>query len=321
MTGGGRRALVRLWPLAALAALVASACSTGRSTPAAGRKVEAQVASYDLAAGPPGRVIVGLLTSDQHLIGWGTVRMRFCFVGVSKADTPCRYGAPATGRFLPIPGTRAPSPPPSSPRFVGGAEGSGVYGATTAFDRAGFWRVEVTARIGGDDRRAVSSFAVAEHHAVPGPGDDALNTENLTRFSADAPAGAVDSRAANEPIPDPELHQTTIAASLAAHRPVLAVFSTPVYCISRFCGPVTDMVQELAHVYADRAAFVHVEIWRDYENHTLNRAAAEWLLRNDDLNEPWVFLIGADGRVAARWDNVATRGEIEPLLRDLPVIG
>ena len=34
--------------------------------------------------------------------------------------------------------------------------------------------------------------------------------------------------------------------------------------------------------------------------------------------EPWVFLIGADGRIAARWDNVATRGEIEPLLRDLP---
>jgi hypothetical protein len=34
--------------------------------------------------------------------------------------------------------------------------------------------------------------------------------------------------------------------------------------------------------------------------------------------EPWVFLIGADGRIAARWDNVATREEIEPLLRDLP---
>jgi hypothetical protein len=31
-----------------------------------------------------------------------------------------------------------------------------------------------------------------------------------------------------------------------------------------------------------------------------------------------VFLIGADGMIAARWDNVATRAEIEPLLRDLP---
>ena len=53
----------------------------------------------------------------------------------------------------------------------------------------------------------------------------------------------------------------------------------------------------------------------------LTKAAAEWLLRNNDLNEPWVFVIGADGRIAARLDNVVTRDEIEPLLRALPVIG
>ena len=29
-------------------------------------------------------------------------------------------------------------------------------------------------------------------------------------------------------------------------------------------------------------------------------------------------LIDADGRIVARWDNVATRQEIEPLLQDLP---
>jgi hypothetical protein len=34
-----------------------------------------------------------------------------------------------------------------------------------------------------------------------------------------------------------------------------------------------------------------------------------------------VFLIGADGKIAARWDNVVTRDEIEPSLQALPVIG
>ena len=53
----------------------------------------------------------------------------------------------------------------------------------------------------------------------------------------------------------------------------------------------------------------------------LTKTAAEWLLRNNDLNEPWVFVIGADGRIAERLDNVVTRDEIEPLLRSLPVIG
>jgi hypothetical protein len=31
-----------------------------------------------------------------------------------------------------------------------------------------------------------------------------------------------------------------------------------------------------------------------------------------------VFVIGADGRITARFDNVATRGELEPLLERLP---
>jgi hypothetical protein len=88
--------------------------------------------------------------------------------------------------------------------------------------------------------------------------------------------------------------------------------------VSRFCGPVTDVIQELAAEYGDRAAFIHVEIWRDFEENVVNEAAADWLLREGDLQEPWVFLIGSNGRVVARWDNVATRREIEPLLRELP---
>jgi hypothetical protein len=88
--------------------------------------------------------------------------------------------------------------------------------------------------------------------------------------------------------------------------------------VSRFCGPVTDMVAELAASYGDRADFIHVEIWADFQEGAVNEAAADWLLREGDLEEPWVFLIGADGRVVARWDNVATRSEIEPYLEDLP---
>ena len=99
------------------------------------------------------------------------------------------------------------------------------------------------------------------------------------------------------------------------------MFATPVYCTSRFCGPVTDLVDELAHQYGDRADFVHVEIRRDFQSKTVNKSAADWVLRGDQLNEPWVFVIGADGRISARFDNVVTRGELEPLLKALPVIG
>jgi peroxiredoxin len=61
-----------------------------------------------------------------------------------------------------------------------------------------------------------------------------------------------------------------------------------------------------------------VEIWRDFQAKRLNDAGQQWLWRNDTGQEPWVFVIGADGRITARFDNVATRGELEPLLERLP---
>ena len=202
-----------------------------------------------------------------------------------------------------------------------GSESRGVYGTQTTFDRAGFWEVEATATVDGKAVRGKGAFAVNEKHAIPAPGDQAMATETLTLTTPDVPRPAIDSRAGSGDIPDPHLHRTTIAASLAAKRPIVAVFATPVYCTSRFCGPITDMVDELAHQYGDRADFVHVEIWRDFQNRTVNKSAAEWVLRDEQLNEPWVFVIGADGRITARFDNVATREEIEPLLKALPVIG
>ncbi|MGH2693142.1 MAG: hypothetical protein ACRDHM_11705, partial [Actinomycetota bacterium] len=81
------------------------------------------------------------------------------------------------------------------------------------------------------------------------------------------------------------------------------------------------MVQELAAEFDDRAEFIHIEVWRDFQGKVVNKAAADWILREDTLQEPWVFLVDADGRVAARWDNVATGQEIEPFLRDLPPLG
>jgi hypothetical protein len=130
-----------------------------------------------------------------------------------------------------------------------------------------------------------------------------LPTDNLTVTNPGAPPAAIDSRASSvDDVPDAELHRTTIAAALAAHRPAVVVFATTVYCISRFCGPVTDMVQSLSHDYADRASFIHVENRNDYQNQKLNAAAAQWLSQpSGDLNEPWVFVIGADGKIVARF--------------------
>lgn len=320
-------------PLRRLAAagallLVLAACSGsggGDDRSAGDRSADdlaVQVASFDLATGAPTRFIVGLVTADQRLLGYGDVDMRFSYIGTKEGGAdPTPFGPVVKGSYLPIHGSVVPSPPPATPQIVAASDTRGVYAAQTTFDKAGFWEVEVTAEVEGEGRSGKGAFAVNPTHAVPGPGDQALATETLTLTTPDVPRPAIDSRAGSGEIPDPDLHRTTIAASLAAKRPVVAVFATPVYCTSRFCGPVTDMVDELAHQYADRADFVHVEIWRDFQSKTVNKSAADWVLRDDQINEPWVFVIGADGRIDHRFDNVVTKGELEPLLKALPVIG
>lgn len=302
--------------------IVLAACGgAGGADQARPDDLAVHVASYDLAAGRPTRFIVGLLTMDQRLVGLGNVDLRFSYVGTKEGADPSPPGPVIRATYLAIHGSTTPSPAPDAPQIVRSSDTRGVYSAQVTFDRAGFWEVEASATLDGKVRRGKGAFAVESKTSVPGVGDLALATETLTLTTPDTPRVAVDSRAGGGEIPDPHLHRTTIAAALAARRPVVAVFATPVYCTSRFCGPVTDLVAELAHQYADRASFVHVEIWRDFQTKTVNRSAADWLLRDGELKEPWVFLIGSDGRIVARYDNVATRAEIEPFLQSLPVIG
>lgn len=305
-------------------ALLLASCSPagdGEGPPkngAPGQGLVVQVANYELIAGRENRFIAGLLTEDNLFVSGGTVNMRFSPLPEDAANTG---GYLTTGTFLHI--DEGHGPPPARATVGPASIGRGVYAANPGAFSPGTWQVEVEADLGGGDvRTATAAFQVQPEPRVPAPGQKAPRTENLTIGSKGAPAVAIDSRAeAAGGIPDPELHETTIAAAIEAGRPVLAVFATPVYCVSRFCGPITDMVAGLANKYSDRAAFVHVEIWRDFQNQVVNKAAAEWVLRDDDLTEPWIFLIGADGRIVARWDNVATTQEIEPLLKELPVSG
>jgi len=317
-----RRGIILLVALALLAACSSSAGGGGSGAPKGG--LAAEVASYDLAVGPPARFIVGVFAADQRPVGYGTLTMRFCYLGNGKSNAGrCVPGPPSVATFLPIPGSTPPKPLPKTPALVDAATQRGVYATTAGFDRVGFWQVVIAATIANKTYTATAAFTIAARHVIRGVGDPALATQNLTVTTPGASPVAIDSRATSPTdLPDIELHRTTIAAALAAHRPAVVVFATPVYCVSRFCGPVTDMVQAVAHDYADRASFIHVEIWKDYQKQLLNDAATQWLMQpNGDLNEPWVFVIGADGKIIARFDNVTTRDELEPFLLRLPVIG
>jgi hypothetical protein len=322
--GGMRRTI-----LAGLAlTLLAAACSSDEPSPPTGPTQTSQVvaipATSDLYAGDPQRVSLGLVLHDGRLISFGEADVSFSYVGTAAEPAEPQPGPSATATFVPTYGT------PDGPGVADVTdpnEGRGVYEADgVTFDRAGFWTAEVTVDVQGlGTQTAEATLPVLDAPQIPAPGDRAPRTENLTLDSTGVPEGAIDSRATTTgEIPDPELHEWTIARAIDEGRAALVLFATPVYCVSRFCGPVTDMIQELAGRYGDRAVFIHVEIYEEFadepgEESVVNAAALEWLQTpSGDLTEPWLYLIGGDGIILDRWASMWSQDDVEAALEDLP---
>lgn len=307
----------RSWFCVSVAVLILAGCGGDSDDDAAtaptteqDRGVVAQVASYELVVDRDQRFLVGLFSDEEGMVIHGAAELAFSFLGEegNMLDEPTP-GPDATATFVPVPGSPE-STQSEAAAFTSPSEARGVYGAEAVrFDRAGFWEVAVDVEIDGIQHSATAAFNVREESHVPVPGDPAPRTQNLLPGDPDAPPDAVDSRAEEDgTVPDPELHEETVAAAIAAGRPVMVVVSTPVYCVSRFCGPITDTVQALAQEYGDRMDFVHLEVFKDFEANTLNKAAVEWIWpdRQGEPAEPWVFLVDASGTVIERWDNVAS---------------
>lgn len=316
-------------------ALLAGACGADDSTETASATdqdtegsdqdvvdLSVAIASFDLAVGDDRRLLVGLFTSDAELLTFGEVDLELAFLGEDLAGE-AEISQRVTGSFLPVPGWE---PEGSNDRpTVEATDGRGVYAAQVAFDTPGNWGLRVVGEL--DDGRQVEGrtvFNVAAQTQVPAVGDPAPRTENHT--IEDVEAGSVapvalDSRAQDDTaIPDPHLHDTRISDAIEHGWPTVVIASTPVYCRTNFCGPLVETLADTAREFEDRAAFVHLEIYEDFDEQLLNDAAAAWIQPADGSGggEPWVFLVGADGTITARWDNVLDLDELHGMLSELP---
>jgi hypothetical protein len=281
-------------------------------------------ASFDLAVGEDRRLLLAVFTDRRERVAGGEVTVRLAHLG-DEPGGEAALGEALTATFLPIPGLDVPSPD-VGPAVVGTDVLTGIYRLDVDLDRAGFWGVSVMADlvdVGPAEGRTV--FQVLPEPAAVAVGDAAPPTPNVVRTDVEAglaaPA-ALDSRLKSADAADraAALHTTRVDESVAAGRPVVLAVATPVYCQSLICGPLTEYLVDVADRYADRADFVHVEVWEDFEAQRLSPAAAAWIQTETGGNEPWVFLIGADGTVVARWDNVVDPAELEASLSALPVL-
>jgi hypothetical protein len=307
-----RRRLVAFAAVALLAAAV-TGCG-GRGGAAGGRdgglgtrgpdELFGETASFEVVAERPGRVMIGLSTTDGRVLAGGEVTFE---IGPSDGS-----GTPITtpARYISVPGMPAVS---GGPRIDRPSRGIGVYAAdAVTIPTAGFWTIHVKVP-GMSNQAPEASFEVLASGQVPTVGDDAPRTKNLVLATPGVRPEWLDSTADADHPPDALLHSTVIADAIAAHQRVVIVVSTPAFCTSRFCGPTTELVRETARRLQGQnrpVQFVHLEVWRDYEAKAVNKGAAEWILRDGaEGREPWVFLVGSDGKVAARFDNVVPADE------------
>jgi hypothetical protein len=114
--------------------------------------------------------------------------------------------------------------------------------------------------------------------------------------------------------PDESLLRYSVAESLRAKAPFVVTFSTPKFCSSRTCGPVVDVVEDVAREFEDGdVRFIHVEVYEDNDPaKPYNRWMQEWKLET----EPWTFLVDRRGRIVERYEGVVSVSELEQAVRD-----
>jgi hypothetical protein len=195
----------------------------------------------------------------------------------------------------------------------------GIYTAPADFAHAGDWGVEVTGRTPGQpDRTGRVTFSVRQTTQTPAIGADAPPSDTLTGDDPSAVAAI-----STDQDPNPAFYTLSIRDAIAAVKPFVVVFATPAFCESRTCGPALDLVKQVAADYTGRVNFIHVEPYRlqsvgsgtqpvlDASGRLQPmRAVVEWGLPT----EPYVFVVDAHGKVAAKFEGEAYPDELRAAL-------
>lgn len=105
-------------------------------------------------------------------------------------------------------------------------------------------------------------------------------------------------------------HELTLTEALASGKPVVYLIGTPAHCSTGTCAPGLDFLIEASAAYADRAVFVHAEVYADPEGTKVAPAVSEY---NLDY-EPVLWITDATGTVVRRVDIVWDLAEIDEIL-------
>jgi hypothetical protein len=179
-----------------------------------------------------------------------------------------------------------------------------VYTTHVDFPSDGEWQVAALIRQ-GDELTAtlLPSAEVGAFTEVPQVGQKAPLIHTPTPADVGGDLSKITTR-----IP-PDTQNRVDYADVYGKEPIVLLFATPQFCQSRVCGPVVDVAEQLKQIYGDKAAFIHMEIYKDNDP---SKGVRPQVRAFNLPSEPWLFAIDRSGRIV---DEIQGAFGVEELTR------
>jgi len=243
---------------------------------------EMGLAGSIFVAGRENRVAFGVIDSNAGFL-YGKTALYVARSPSAKAKGP--YVAPADVLVTDAPYRSEQAATEADPFAA-------VYAARVPFAKPGSYSVMAVTLVGGKPVAAPGRLKVttAARDKIPDVGEQAPKVQTDTVASAGGDVEAIDTRR-----PTSDMHADF--SKVDGSKPVALLFATPQLCQSRVCGPVVDVALQLRARYGNQIEFIHQEVYTDNDpSKGLRKPLQEFNLPT----EPWLFVVGEDGRITAR---------------------
>ena len=188
-------------------------------------------------------------------------------------------------------------------------QGRGVYVANMNFDKTGSWGITISTSSQELNGEITTALNVSEKSKTPPLYSKAPMSINKTNAGEDNLNNIT-----SDPDPDPELYDLTISDAIKIGKPLLIVFASPAYCVTKTCGPQVDILKNLKIEYKDRINFIHIDVYDnpDKIKGNLNQANISQVVLDWGLpSEPWSFLINSKGIIVGKYEGFISEDELE----------
>lgn len=180
-----------------------------------------------------------------------------------------------------------------------------VYVADVPFKKKGKYAMLAIAKLDG---RMVATSPIGvkvglDKVTPPGVGDKAPVIHTLTPADVSGNVAKIDTR-----LPPAENLLKDDFADVVGKKPIVITFATPQLCQSRVCGPVVDVVDEVAAKVGDKVSFIHQEVYVDND---VSKGVRPQLTTYKLQSEPWTYVIDKNGVVSSRFEGAFSPGELE----------